>query len=100
MRLPTTPSPTVLSELDEHGVLLDWLRGQMSRPEELALDFVVRLNTTIHDSITYQARDQGAAQDPAHTVPHREPQGLDRHRQLAFVLHQEHVGPNHRARQR
>jgi len=53
---------------DADGALLDWLRGQMGSPQEPALDFLMRLNRTIHDTFEYSSRDRGAAQDPSHTV--------------------------------
>ncbi len=37
-------------------------------PHEPALDFLMRLNRTIHDQFEYLGRDQGAAQQPSHTV--------------------------------
>jgi transglutaminase-like putative cysteine protease len=37
-------------------------------PHEPALEFLLRLNRTIHDNFEYQARDIGAAQEPSHTV--------------------------------
>jgi YD repeat-containing protein len=82
IRPPQTAVPIVYDPHDRHiiapfmepmtedpeGVLLDWLRGQTGRQNELALDFVLRMNSTIHDTFFYQARDEGAAQDPARTV--------------------------------
>jgi len=53
---------------DAERALLDWLRGHMGSPHEPALDFLMRLNRTIHDDFEYLARDQGAAQEPSHTV--------------------------------
>jgi YD repeat-containing protein len=53
---------------DAEGDLLKWLRGQVGSPHEPALDLLLRLNQTIHDSFEYQARDLGAAQEPSHTV--------------------------------
>jgi transglutaminase-like putative cysteine protease len=53
---------------DADGHLLKWLRDQVGSPHEPALEFLLRLNQHIHDSFSYQARDLGAAQDPAHTV--------------------------------
>jgi YD repeat-containing protein len=53
---------------DPDGELLQWLRDQAGSPHEPALAFLLRLNQTIHDRFEYQARDMGAAQDPAHTV--------------------------------
>ncbi|MDB5451516.1 MAG: transglutaminase family protein, partial [Caulobacteraceae bacterium] len=82
IRPPQTAVPIVYDAADRHivapfmepmtedadGVLLDWLRRQTGQPNELALDYVLRLNATIHDSFTYQARDAGAAQDPGDTI--------------------------------
>ena len=53
---------------DTDGALLRWLRAQVGSPQEPALDFVLRLNQTIHDSFQYTSRDQGAPQAPCHTV--------------------------------
>jgi YD repeat-containing protein len=53
---------------DADGDLLKWLRGQVGSPHEPALELILRLNQTIHDSFEYQARDVGAAQEPSHTV--------------------------------
>jgi transglutaminase-like putative cysteine protease len=53
---------------DPEGVLLAWLRDQIGSPHEPALDFLMRLNSTIHDGFEYLARDRGAAQEPSHTV--------------------------------
>ena len=49
---------------DADGRLLEWLRDQVGSPKEPALDFVLRLNRTIHSRFEYIARDQGAAQEP------------------------------------
>jgi transglutaminase-like putative cysteine protease len=53
---------------DPDDVLLDWLRSHLNDPAEPALDFLMRVNCSIHDGFEYMARDQGAAQDPSHTV--------------------------------
>jgi len=53
---------------DADGKLLTWLRAQVGSPREPALDFLLRLNRTIHADFEYRARDQGAAQEPSHTV--------------------------------
>jgi YD repeat-containing protein len=53
---------------DAEGALLKWLRDQVGSPHEPALDFLLRLNSKIHESFEYQARDLGAAQEPSHTV--------------------------------
>jgi YD repeat-containing protein len=56
----------VTDDADRH--LLKWLRDQVRSPHEPALEFLLRLNRTIHDQFEYQARDLGAAQEPSHTV--------------------------------
>jgi transglutaminase-like putative cysteine protease len=53
---------------DADGALLKWLRGKVGSPHEPALEFLLRLNQTIHDEFAYQPRDVGAAQEPSHTV--------------------------------
>jgi transglutaminase-like putative cysteine protease len=53
---------------DAEGALLNWLRDQVGSPHEPALDCLMRLNRTIHDTFEYMARDRGAAQEPSHTV--------------------------------
>ncbi len=53
---------------DAEDALLNWLRSQLGSPQEPALDFLMRLNRTIHDSFEYLGRDRGAAQEPSHTV--------------------------------
>jgi transglutaminase-like putative cysteine protease len=66
-RMVLAPFLAAVSE-DPDEVLLKWLRAQVVRPDEPALDFLLRLNRTIHDNFSYQVRDFGAAQEPAHTV--------------------------------
>jgi YD repeat-containing protein len=56
-----------VSEDPDHR-LLNWLRDQIGSPREPALDFLLRMNRTIHDGFEYSARDRGAAQTPCHTV--------------------------------
>jgi transglutaminase-like putative cysteine protease len=53
---------------DAEGDLLKWLRGLVGDPHEPALEFVLRLNRSIHESFDYEPRDLGAAQEPSHTV--------------------------------
>ena len=53
---------------DADGKLLAWLREQIGSLNEPALDFLFRLNRSIHADFEYLARDQGAAQEPSHTV--------------------------------
>lgn len=61
--------PFIRPESSDHdGDLLKWLRGVVGDPHEPALEFLLRMNQAIHDGFEYQARDLGAAQEPAHTV--------------------------------
>ena len=53
---------------DPDGMLLKWIRGQMGRPDEPALDFLLRLNRTIHAEFAYNVRYEEGCQDPAFTV--------------------------------
>ena len=53
---------------DPSNVLLKWLRNQVRGPHEPALDFLLRLNQSIHDDFEYCARDQGAPQEPWQTI--------------------------------
>ncbi len=53
---------------DADGDLLRWLRSVVGDPREPALQFLLRLNRTIHDAFAYEPRDRGAALDPSHTV--------------------------------
>jgi YD repeat-containing protein len=53
---------------DGDRILLRWLRGQMERPDEPAIDFLLRMNRTIHDQFDYVARPEGDAQSPAETL--------------------------------
>lgn len=53
---------------DEDRVLLRWLRGQMEGPDEPALDFLLRINRTIHDQFDYARREEAGVQAPAETI--------------------------------
>ena len=53
---------------DDDKVLLRWIRAQMERHDEPALNFLLRLNRAIHDQFTYKARDAQGVQTPAETV--------------------------------
>jgi YD repeat-containing protein len=53
---------------DDDRVLLRWLRQQMERPDEPAIDFLLRMNATIHDSFVYKARPEAGTQAPAETL--------------------------------
>jgi transglutaminase-like putative cysteine protease len=53
---------------DEDRVLPRWLRGQMERPDEPAIDFLLRLNRAIHDQFDYVAREEAGVQSPVETI--------------------------------
>jgi YD repeat-containing protein len=53
---------------DEDRVLLRWLRGQMERPDEPAIDFLLRMNRRIHDQFDYVPREETGVQSPAETI--------------------------------
>lgn len=53
---------------DADGELLRWLRAQVGAADEPALDFLLRLNRTIHDTFQYFPRDAGDAQEPDQTI--------------------------------
>ena len=53
---------------DADRVLLRWLRGQMERPDEPAVDFLLRMNRTIHDQFDYAPRHEPGVQSPAETI--------------------------------
>jgi YD repeat-containing protein len=54
-------------EDDPDDSVLRWVRGQM-RPEEPALDFVMRLNTEIHSQFGYSTRWEEGVQTPGQTL--------------------------------
>ncbi|MFI4950197.1 MAG: transglutaminase N-terminal domain-containing protein [Caulobacterales bacterium] len=66
-RAALTPFIEPVSD-DSDGWLLAWLRDQVRSSREPALDFLLRMNRTIHGQFEYQARDTGHAQEPSHTV--------------------------------
>jgi transglutaminase-like putative cysteine protease len=52
---------------DDDPTLLKWLRGLVMRPDEMALEFVLRMNAAIHQ-LNYQARGEEGCQSPAQTL--------------------------------
>jgi len=54
--------------LDPDDLLLKWIRAQAGPPDEPALDYLLRLNETIHNQFDYNARVEEGTQDPALTV--------------------------------
>ena len=55
---------------DPDGDLLKWIRGLADRPDEPALDFLLRFNSAIHEGFDYVARWEEGTQSPAFTVAH------------------------------
>jgi YD repeat-containing protein len=53
---------------DADGRLVKWLKACIGRPDEPALDFLLRLNSAIRQEFAYQARYEEGCQEPAHTV--------------------------------
>jgi len=53
---------------DPGAELLSWVRSLMARPDERALDFLLRLNSHIHGNFTYWARYEPGTQAPEFTV--------------------------------
>ena len=43
---------------DDDGLYRDWLRAQIREADEPALDFLQRINTNIHDTFLYGAREE------------------------------------------
>jgi len=48
--------------------VLRWMREQMGRPDEPVLDFLARLNMTIHQGFQYGERPEEGVQSPAETL--------------------------------
>ncbi|CAN7610166.1 transglutaminase family protein [Phenylobacterium sp. LjRoot225] len=53
---------------DPGADLLSWVRSLVDQPDERALDFLLRLNSHIHQSFTYSARYEPGVQAPEFTV--------------------------------
>ena len=54
--------------LDPSGALLKWVRSLIGSPNESALDFLLRLNRTIHARFEYRMRYEEGCQEPDDTV--------------------------------
>jgi transglutaminase-like putative cysteine protease len=67
---------------DPDGDLLKWIRQHADRPEESALDFLLRFNQAIHDGFDYGERVEEGTQSPAFTVTH----GAGACRDLAWLM--------------
>jgi YD repeat-containing protein len=46
----------------------EWLRGHTSFPDEPALDYLMRLNRSIHEGFSYATREEFGTQSPARTI--------------------------------
>lgn len=66
-RLVLAPFITPVTE-DADGGVLAWLRGQAQAAGEPALEFLTRLNWTIHERFSYASRYAEGVQTPAQTV--------------------------------
>lgn len=53
---------------DPEGRLLKWLRDHVGRPDEPALDYILRLNKAIHEEFEYHARVEEGVQEPWRTA--------------------------------
>ncbi|MDB5441525.1 MAG: transglutaminase domain protein [Caulobacteraceae bacterium] len=53
---------------DRDGALLKWIRGHIGHPDEPVLDFLLRLNSAIHDELTYSCRFEEGTQAPGQTI--------------------------------
>jgi hypothetical protein len=53
---------------DDTSRYREWLRAQMREHDEPALNFLQRINSTIHDTFVYGAREEAGTQGPAQTV--------------------------------
>lgn len=62
-------SPFMTPDLeDPDGTVFRWVASHLSRNDEPALDFLLRLNGIIHDRFEYHARDEKGVQTPAETL--------------------------------
>lgn len=66
-RIVLTPFITPVME-DPYGSVFKWVAGHLKRHDEPALDFLLRLNTSIHKSFEYHQRHEEGVQTPAETL--------------------------------
>jgi transglutaminase-like putative cysteine protease len=64
----TVLEPFIAPATDMDADVLKWVRGQMGRPDEPALDFLQRLTGAIHGEFQYRARDRLGVQTPSETL--------------------------------
>jgi len=65
-RAVLTPFITPTSESDPR--VLDWVQERMGQPDEPVLDFLIRLNSSIHQGFVYGERQELGVQSPAETL--------------------------------
>jgi len=66
-RIVLTPFITPVVE-DPDGSVFRWVSGHLKRHDEPALDFLLRLNQSIHESFDYHSRHEEGVQAPAETL--------------------------------
>jgi transglutaminase-like putative cysteine protease len=66
-RLVLAPFMTPMTE-DPEGKLLSWLRGRMDQADEPVMDFLTRLNGSIHQEFSYATRYDEGVQAPSETL--------------------------------
>ncbi len=66
-RIALTPFITPALE-DPNGAVFRWIAGQLYDNNEPALDFLLRLNRTIHETFEYRARWEEGVQTPIETL--------------------------------
>lgn len=66
-RIVLTPFITPVVE-DPDGSVFRWVASHLRRHDEPALDFLLRLNQSIHESFTYHQRHEEGVQSPAETL--------------------------------
>jgi transglutaminase-like putative cysteine protease len=61
-------NPFIIPATDAGPELLGWLRDHMVEPDELALDFLTRVNRAIHQDFIYGERPELGVQSPGETI--------------------------------
>ncbi len=61
-------APFIEPATEVDPAVLNWVRQRMGTPDEPVLDFLRRLNWTIHCNFSYGARDEEGVQSPAETL--------------------------------
>ena len=61
-------APYIDPASEDDGVLLSWLRGHSGGASEPAIDFLLRLNSAIHQELSYRGREAEGVQTPCQTL--------------------------------